>query len=399
MDITVKPGKLHGTLQAIPSKSQAHRVLICAAFADKKTRIICPQTNQDIEATAGCLRALGAEITRSDVGYHVSPIENVPESAILDCNESGSTLRFMLPIVGALGVDTTFQLAGRLPYRPLSPLWEEMERMGCTLTRPTTSTIRCQGRLKPGIYTIDGGVSSQFITGLLFATALIPGDSNILITGKLESEPYVRLTQQVLGKFGVCSDRYAVKGTRPFTSPEQFEIEGDWSNASFFLTAEKLNNDLEVTGLDLNSTQGDKASAEILELLTHNNTIVDCRDIPDLVPTLAVAAAYHHGAVFENISRLRLKESDRVESVINMLNALGAEATADANTLRVFPAKFQGCTVDSVNDHRIAMATAIASTVASGPVTILGAECVKKSYPSFWEEFRRLGGNYEQYIR
>ena len=171
MDITTQPGLLSGTINAIPSKSQAHRLLICAAFADKSTVLTCPNTNRDIEATADCLNALGAKITHTDEGYVVEPIRTVPEQAELNCCESGSTLRFMLPIVGALGVNASFLMEGRLPQRPLSPLWEEMERMGCTLSRPTENTLRCQGKLSSGDYAISGGVSSQFITGLLFAAA------------------------------------------------------------------------------------------------------------------------------------------------------------------------------------------------------------------------------------
>ena len=183
MDITIHPRKLRGDITVIPSKSQAHRCLICAAFADGPTQLHCEETNRDIEATADCLRALGARISRTDSGYLVDPICALPESAILNCCESGSTLRFMLPIVGALGVDTVFQMEGRLPYRPLSPLWEEMERMGCQLSRPTENTILCQRKLTCGEYLINGSISSQYITGLLFALALIPGKSKLNVTG------------------------------------------------------------------------------------------------------------------------------------------------------------------------------------------------------------------------
>lgn len=399
MDITVFPGLLSGILHAIPSKSQAHRALICAAFADKHTVIFCKQTNDDIDATVDCLRSLGAKILRTDDGYEVQPVNTLPAQAILNCRESGSTLRFMLPIAGALGVDTTFNMAGRLPQRPLSPLWEEMERMGCLLTRPTENTIRCQGKLQSGTYTINGGVSSQFITGLLFATALIPGDSQITITGDLESEPYIRLTQQVLALFGVNTTDYRICGAFPFSTPGRFTIEGDWSNAAFFLAAQTMGNQIQVNGLSKNSVQGDSVCARILNKLAKENITIDCKNIPDLVPILAVAAASKNGAVFKNIARLRLKESDRVKSVLDMLIALGADGYASENELHVFPARFQSCTVNTVNDHRIAMAAAVAATVTTGPVTILGAECVKKSYPSFWDEYRRLGGNYEQYIR
>ena len=399
MDITVFPHRLEGAIEAIPSKSQAHRALICAAFSDATTKIFCRQTNDDIEATVDCLNALGAEIERTDYGYNVMPVRSIPSSATLNCRESGSTLRFMLPVAGGLGVDTTFILAGRLPNRPLSPLWEEMERMGCKLTRPTENTIRCQGQLHSGTYSIDGSVSSQFITGLLFAAALIPGITQINITGKLESEPYIRLTQQVLQQFGVNSDGYKVSATYPFVSPKEMQIEGDWSNGAFFLTAQTLGSNLLLSNLNSDSAQGDSACVKILHQFSKGNTTVDCKDIPDLVPVLAIAAAAMHGAKFENIGRLRLKESDRVESVLSMLKALGADCSADADSMEVHPAKFSSCTIDSVNDHRIAMSAAIAATVATGPITILGADCVKKSYPSFWDEYSRLGGHYEQYIR
>lgn len=398
MDITIYPQKLCGTLRAIPSKSQAHRLLICAAFSDNTTTLVCPETNQDIEATADCLRALGAQITRTDSGYTVFPVSEIPLRAELNCRESGSTLRFMLPVVGALGVDAVFTLAGRLPCRPLSPLWEEMERNGCTLSRPSETTIRCRGRLKPGNYTIDGGVSSQFITGLLFAMALLPGTSHLTVTGKIESMPYIEMTQQALAAFGVSTAQYRVCGKHPFQTPGQIQVEGDWSNGAFFLAAQALGSRVEVLGLDPGSAQGDRAAASILTGLDEPLT-VDASDIPDLVPILAVTAAAKQGAAFTNIGRLRLKESDRVASVAAMLQRLGAKAHTTQDTLTVYPAAFTSCTIDSAGDHRIAMAAAIAATVADGPVTILNAQCVEKSYPSFWEEYARLGGNYEQHIR
>ena len=398
MDITIIPGKLSGSITAIPSKSQAHRLLICAAFADGPTTLICPETNRDIEATAGCLIALGAEITRTETGYHVVPLKAIPQNAELHCHDSGSTLRFMLPVAAALGVDTTFVLEGRLPQRPLSPLWEEMERMGCELSRPTADTIRCQGKLRPGEYVIDGGVSSQFITGLLLALPLLDGESRIRIAGKLESKPYVEMTQKVLSAFSVDSREYSTKGGCTFHSPGNMIVEGDWSNGAFFLAAKTLGNCVEVQNLSSDSPQGDRAAYDLLPALCHNITI-SAADIPDLVPILSVAAACSQGAVFTEIGRLRLKESDRVASVIAMLEALGGKAEATADTLTVYGTGLIGGTVDSVNDHRIAMSAAIASTVCTKPVTILGAECVKKSYPGFWDEFSRLGGTYELNLR
>jgi len=399
MDITIQPRTLRGEITVIPSKSQAHRLLICAAFADKPTQLRCPDTNRDIEATADCLRALGAEIQRSDSGYTVFPIRSLPENAVLDCCESGSTLRFMLPIAGSLGVDAVFQMAGRLPLRPLSPLWEEMERMGCTLTRPTDSTIRCRGKLKPGTYTIDGGVSSQFITGLLFAASLLEGNSDIRITGKLESKPYIDLTRQAMARFGIRSEDFHISGGERYHSPGYIDVEGDWSNGAFFVTAEYLDNSLTIRGLDNDSMQGDRAVLDLLPKLRCGMPTISAADIPDLIPILSVYAAAKHGAVFTDIRRLRLKESDRVASVIAMLQGLGGKAEATEDALTVFGTGLSGGIVDSQNDHRIAMSAAIASTVCQKPVTILGADAVKKSYPRFWEEFIRLGGNYELYLR
>ncbi len=398
MDIIIHPRKLSGSITAIPSKSQAHRLLICAAFADRPTKLLCPQTNQDIEATASCLNALGAKITRSQEGYTVIPAAKVADSAILDCKESGSTLRFLLPIAGALGVDTIFQLSGRLPSRPLSPLWEELERMGCSLSRPQANQIHCQGQLLPGDYTVDGSVSSQFITGLLFAMALLPGSSRLTVTGKTESRPYIKMTQAALSAFGVDTTEYQVTGVRHLRTPGKIQVEGDWSNAAFFLAAKAMGSSLCVQGLNPASAQGDRAVSELLKLLD-SSCQIDASDIPDLVPILSVVAGAKMGAAFTHIGRLRLKESDRVATVAAMLRNLGAKVTVTEDALTVSPAQYRSCTIDAAGDHRIAMAAAIAATAAQGPVTILGAQCVEKSYPTFWAEYKHLGGSYEQYIR
>ena len=398
MDITIIPKKLSGTVMAIPSKSQAHRLLICSAFAEKDTILDCPETNQDIEATADCLNALGAEITRTNSGYTIRPVRTLPQEAVLNCRESGSTLRFLLPVVGALGVDATFEMSGRLPDRPLSPLWEVMEENGCTLTRHTKNTLHCAGKLKPGNYMISGNVSSQYITGLLFATALIPQACQLSITGKLESAPYVTMTQKALEIYGVDSNNYRINADSAFHSPGKISVEGDWSNGAFFLGAQAIGNSVNTENLDENSPQGDKAIVSCLAQLNHNCTI-SCEDFPDLVPILAVVAGCKQGATLSGIGRLRLKESDRVESVAAMLRAFGAAVDIDKDAFTVYPAPFTSCTIDAMSDHRIAMAAAIGATVASGPVTIIGAECISKSYPAFWDVYKQLGGQYEQYIR
>lgn len=389
MDITIHPGKLSGTISAIPSKSQAHRYLICAAFSDGPTELICPETNQDIEATVSCLNGLGADISRTETGYSVHPITSTPEAATLSCGESGSTLRFMLPIAGALGVDATFIMKGRLPQRPLSPLWEEMERMGCVLTRPTEDSIRCSGKLRAGTYRIDGSVSSQFITGLLFATSLIDGPCELLVTGNIESKPYLDMTQEALTLFRAPD----------YHTPGKIRVEGDWSNGAFWVAAQHLGNELSVQGLNAMSIQGDRAVVDIAYAMAESAPTVSAADIPDLVPILSVVAAANHGAVFTSIQRLRLKESDRVATTAAMIKALGGKAEATEDTLKIFGTGLTGGTVNSHNDHRIAMAAAIAATVCSEMVTILGAEAVNKSYPTFWDDYRKLGGKYEQYLR
>lgn len=398
MDITIYPNKLKGTINAIPSKSQAHRLLICAAFADKETILICPQTNKDIEATVECLKALGSDIRRTQDGYCICPITTAAVQTTLPCGESGSTLRFMLPIVGALGIDATFLLEGRLPQRPLSPLWEEMERMGCTLSRPTEKTIRCTGKLHSGSYSIDGSVSSQYITGLLFAMALMDGHRDLTITGKLESKPYVDMTLYAMSLFGVRADTLSFDGACDLHTPGQIHVEGDWSNAAFFWAANNLNCEISILGLDENSKQGDRSIIDCITNLSRNCQI-SAANIPDLIPILSVVAAANHGATFTDVQRLRLKESDRVASVRAMLKALGIHSDETSDTLTIYPGTMIGGTVDSVNDHRIAMSAAIAATIAEGPVTIIGAQCVNKSYPSFWEEYGNLGGTYEQHLR
>ena len=402
MDITIHPRLLRGEIQIIPSKSIAHRYLICAAFAGSPTTLICPDTNQDIEATAQCLNLICHCVLPTNDGYEVTPYgyEETPFHAFyLNCHESGSTLRFLLPIVGALGADVTFRLEGRLSQRPLSPLWEEMERMGCSLKWISKDELHVTGQLRPGDYYIDGGVSSQFITGLLFATSLLDGDSTIRITGNLESKPYVDMTLQAMKLFGVDVRDFHVKGGQTYHSPEEITVEGDWSNGAFFLAAQALGSDLNILGLNPKSAQGDRAVVEILQALEGGAPTVSAKDIPDLVPILSVVAAAKHGAIFTDIRRLRLKESDRVATVMEMIQNLGGTAEATEDTLRIKGTGLVGGTVDSHNDHRIAMAAAIAATVCRQDVTILGAECVKKSYPKFWEEYARLGGNYEFNIR
>ena len=398
MDLKITPGKLTGTVSVIPSKSQAHRLLICAAFADKPTILECPDTNRDLEATAACINALGANILRTEKGYAVTPVSKPAETTLLPCGESGSTLRFLLPVVGALGVTADFQMQGRLIQRPLSPLWEEMERMGCRLCYSEPTLLHCEGRLKAGEYVIDGSVSSQFVSGLLFAAALIPGTNQITVTGKTESKPYIEMTRNAMDRFGRSSQDFQIDGGLPFISPGKLKVEGDWSNGAFFLAANKLGSSISIENLQNDSLQGDQHITTFLENLKEP-CIISAADTPDLIPVLSVVAACNQGAVFTDIQRLRLKESDRVESIIAMIRNLGGHAESTDDTLTIHGTGLQGGIVDCMNDHRIAMSAAIAASICQESVTLLGADCVAKSYPRFFEEYRRLGGKYEQYLR
>ena len=380
MDITLQPGKLSGSVTVPPSKSIAHRMLICAAFSDNPTAIICPETSEDIEATAECLQTLGAKIQRTDNGYFVIPATDIPAGVYLNCRESGSTLRFLLPVIGALGVQATIKMEGRLPRRPLAPLWEEMQRMGCKLSRPAEDTILCEGRLLPGAYSIAGDISSQFISGLMMALPLIHGESRLEITGNAASLPYVEMTKHVQQLFSQAHS-------------QTYAVEGDWSSAAFWLAANALGCNITVAGLTPSSPQGDSAIAYLLPQLKGNVTIC-AKDIPDLIPVLSVVAAANKGAVFTDIARLRLKESDRVAAIVDLLSSLGGKAEATENTLTVYGTGLIGGIVRSHGDHRIAMSAAIAATVCKETVTILGAECVKKSYPRFWEEYKNLSTYY-----
>lgn len=394
MQYVLTPTKLTGNLSAIASKSQAHRLLICAALADGPTELYCAQTNQDIQATVACLQALGAHIQATSTGYRIFPIQTPPKQAVLPCRESGSTLRFLLPLAAALGVDAQFLLDGRLPQRPLHPLWEEMAARGCQLSRPGPNTLHCTGRLPAGDYSIDGSVSSQFITGLLFALSQAQGESRLTLTGKVESAPYIEMTLQALALFGLPVARegsvFQIR-PKPLHTPGAVHIEGDWSNGAFWLAANALGSHITLTGLEPQSPQGDRAVVSCLEQL-NRNAVIDASQIPDLVPILAVVAGAKQGARFIHAERLRLKETDRLETTRALLQGIGGCAEIQGDALIVHPTGYTGGTVDATGDHRIAMAAAIAATVCTAPVTIRGAESVQKSYPAFWQDYQALGG-------
>ncbi len=417
MTVTISPGiPLTGTLDAIPSKSAAHRLMICAALADGQTTITCPQRSQDIDATLRCLTGLGTSFLPQGKGYLVTPAakKSRVEDCLLDCGESGSTLRFLLPVAGALGADTTFQLAGRLVQRPMGPLIEQLETHGCkTYLDQEKKTLSISGQLTPGAYRLPGDVSSQFFTGLLFALPLLGEESILEIDGELESASYIKLTTQALAAFGVTPERIEtgwVIRPQAYHTPGRAIVEGDWSNAAPWLCMGAIDGDsITVKGLDPDSLQGDKAICRVLgemgvpihrtadRCTSHTGrlhpTTIDARDIPDLVPVLAALAAAIPGTTtITGAARLRLKESDRLATTAATLNALGGEVevTDDGLIIRG-KAHLLGGMVDAAGDHRIAMAAAVASCACREPVVITGAQAVEKSYPTFWHDLRALG--------
>ena len=412
MNIVIEPSSLKGEITAIPSKSVAHRMLICAALADGPTTLRIPKTSDDIDATADCLRALGAAITVNNEDYIVEPIAQIENIPLLDCGESGSTLRFLLPVAAAAADRCRFDGHGRLPERPLSDLTDAMKEHGVSFDGEKLP-FTIGGRLRGGIYRLPGNVSSQYITGLLLALPLCEEDSVIELTTALESASYIDITLSVLKTFGItvhCErNRYIIPGKQVFRSPGTLPVEGDWSNAAFFLTAAALNNDITMTGLNPNSAQGDRKIIALLEQLgavtqKDNGRLtlrsdelkgctIDIQDTPDLLPVLSVAAAFAQGkTTFINAARLRLKESDRLASSAAMIENLGGRAEVGEDELTVYGTGLIGGTVESCNDHRIAMSSAVAATRCSKPVTILNAEAVKKSYPGFYNDYNKTGG-------
>lgn len=415
MEITIMPGALSGSIRAIESKSHAHRLLIVAALSHGDSVIRCLETSQDIDATVRCLNGLGAVILRTQEGFHVRPISKSATSATIDCGESGSTLRFLLPIIGAYGKTVNIQLHGRLPERPLSPLWEELAAHGMRLSKPKEDLLHCEGQLKPGTYKIPGDISSQFISGLLFALPLLNGESKIVIQNSLESKSYVDMTRDALTSFEIETvfenNVFHIPGEQ-IPKAKNLIVEGDWSNCAFWITSGALSDrGVTCTNLNRHSIQGDLAVAELIRqfggIVTNgkdriisrkaplHGLVIDASNIPDLVPILAVCATMAQGTTqITHAQRLKIKESDRIQTVSTMLRKLGASVkeTDDGLIIEGGRSLKGGVRVSSYNDHRIAMAAAIAATQCVYPVTITEAEAVNKSYPRFWDDFAALGG-------
>jgi 3-phosphoshikimate 1-carboxyvinyltransferase len=417
MKVMIEPKKLGGELPAICSKSHIHRLLICAALGDRDLFLPCRTLSRDMLATARCLNALGAGIKILEDGFAVSPIARAgAETALLDCGESGSTYRFLVPVVCALGRAACFKLSGKLPDRPMDGLWSVLETHGARISGKGTASPMVSGPIRAGSYTVPGNVSSQFISGLLFALPLLPGESEIRLSSEAASRGYIDMTLDVLRKFSVSApsapNGFRISGPQTFVTPEEIVPEGDWSNSAFWLcAAAAVGSGITVTGLSAETSQGDRAVCGILRrfgasVTADNGSVtvrpgelqgidIEAEDTPDLVPAIAVAAAAARGTtVIRNVSRLRLKESDRIFTVCEALNALGGSTEHDDNTIVIHGrGRLSGGTVYAHGDHRIAMLAASASVICEGPVTIEGAEAVGKSYPDFFADFAALGGH------
>ena len=416
MTRTMSPGPRTGAVQIPASKSQAHRMLICAALSEAPSRLELDGFSADIEATVRCLEALGARCGKTVGGLSITPLSSCPAQARLDVGESGSTLRFLLPVLGALGVRAEVRMHGRLPERPLSPLWEVLEAHGMRLRQDGT-VLYTDGQLCAGDYSLPGDVSSQFISGLLFALPLLGGNSTLTVTGTLQSERYVAMTEQALAEAGIIMKKHRqvwqISGGQRYAAPAVQVVEGDWSSAAFFLCMGALTETgVSVFRLNPASLQADRAIMEILtrfgaELTISGQSVtvrrgalhgitLDAGPIPDLVPVVSCLAALCEGETrIINAARLRLKESDRILSVRAMLSALGVESDA-ADDLLVIHGRggFTGGTVESFNDHRIAMALAVAGLAADGETVIDGAEAASVTYPDFIRDFQNIGADF-----
>ena len=425
-DLKIIPSKLKGSVKIPPSKSMAHRAIICAALSDGICRIDNIDYSDDIIATINAMNSLGATIEKYDdyievVGIYKN-INKIKRNRIIDCNESGSTLRFLVPISLLFKGSNKFIGKGNLGKRPLTTYYNIFNNQGIKYSYEENNlNLVVDGELKPGVFEVEGNISSQFITGLLFALPLLNGDSKITITKEMESKGYIDLTLKAISDFGIeiINNNYSefiIKGNQKYNA-RNYRVEGDYSQAAFFLCADGLGNNVLCRDLDLNSLQGDKEIIDILErmnvVFNANeiglsgevngeliSTVIDGSQCPDIIPVLSAVSALSKGTTeIINAGRLRIKECDRLSAVTSELKKLGAQIIEKEDGLVITGVeKLQGgVEVWSHKDHRIAMTLAIASTMCKKPIIIKDYECVAKSYPSFFEDFKALGGNIHEW--
>ena len=418
--IQLIPTKLSGKVSVPPSKSLAHRAIIAAGLSKGISRIENIEYSQDIKATIKAMEALGTIIEQHENylivnGNYTFSKNNTMPGVQIDCEESGSTLRFMVPISIVKENKVRFIGRGNLGKRPLNTFYEIFERQNIGyLYRENILDLNIIGTLKPDLYRIPGNISSQFITGLLFALPLLSSDSIIELTSPLESRGYIDLTIHILKLYGIDIinheyKQFIIRGRQEYKATD-YRVEADFSQAAFYLVAGALGNDVTLMDLNLNSLQGDKATIDFLQamnctlqendggikVISHGlkSTVVDASQCPDVIPVLSLALALSKGhSEVINAKRLRIKECDRLSATVKELNALGANVIEHDDRMEFTGVdKLSGGHVSSHDDHRMAMMLAIASTVCKEPVIIDNKECVKKSYPSFWRDFEMLGG-------
>lgn len=419
MDLTVSLAAYCGAVTAPPSKSAAHRAILAAALAHGRSVIRNVDISSvDMAATMGACRSLGCAITAEPDGRtHTLSVDgglSVSDGAVIDCAESGSTLRFLIPVACALGGTYTFTGRGRLPQRPVDAYLKIFSEQGLNYSHPANANLplTVTGRLRGGDFGVDGRVSSQYVTGLLYALPLLESDSAVTVTGGFESRGYVDMSVAMLRRFGirvgVSGDSFTVRGSQRY-APQALSVEGDYSQAAFFIVAGAIAGDVAVEGLDAHSLQPDSAIVPIMrrmgaDLTAENGALrvrrsplsgarIDVSQCPDLVPPLAVAAAFAQGQTrITGAARLRIKECDRLHALASNLTRLGVSARETDDELIIEGGGMTGGEIDTFGDHRIAMAFAVAAARASGGIRIPGAQCVDKSYPKFYDDLQSLGG-------
>ncbi|MCL2014279.1 MAG: 3-phosphoshikimate 1-carboxyvinyltransferase [Oscillospiraceae bacterium] len=435
MTVTFSPAKFAGEIIPPPSKCYTHRAMICAALAKGKSRISNIIFSDDMNATIDALRTIGAKIETSD-GYcditGIGDMETLPQNVNINCRESGSTLRFMMPVCAALGINAAFTGHGKLPSRPLDPYFSAMGPKGVNFNF-NGKIPSISGRLNRGDFILTGDVSSQFFTGLFFALPLVSGGSTVEVTGNLESLPYLEITRDTLRAFGIeiykdnpvganSTARWIIPGNKKYEKCD-YNVERDFSSAAFFAVAGAVSADngdgIKIMGMNKNSIQGDKAVFDIISECgarvsfsagtdPHESRYivkppsdgklkpfnVNASDIPDLVPILAVLASFCEGtSLITGAKRLKIKESDRLSAISDVINNLGGEVIPNEDGLLIRgAAKLKGGRCDSHNDHRIAMSAAIMAAGCEAPSELFGAQAVRKSYPDFFKDYKKLGG-------
>lgn len=393
MTVTIEKGIAKGITVAPPSKSMAHRNLICGALSDSSV-IYNLADSQDILATTQCLERLGAQIQKTEKGIKIGGVkpESV-ESVTLDCRESGSTLRFLLPLCLLCDKEITLVGSTRLLQRPMTVYEKLCKEKGISFYQDS-ECIKVKGKLKGGVYTVNGSVSSQFISGLMFALPLLKEDSVIKIVGELQSQSYLKLTLSSLKDFGIEIDatdirNIKIRGNQRYSSREM-TVEGDYSNAAFFEALNLLGGEVDVSGLCEESLQGDKVYKELFDKLQNENAVISLADCPDLGPILFTLAAANKGAYFTDTARLRIKESDRVVCMEKELEKFGVKMDIEENSVRVYPSVKPPCeALFGHNDHRIVMSLSVLATATGG--VIEDAQAVNKSLPDFFERLCDLG--------